>query len=150
MFDAVDAQQVSAVFCESTVSDAATQQVVGATNASCGGFLCVDSLAEPDGPMAPRSDPPRRGSDRRGIDGTDGVSAVTSVRDVFIRNGEVQALDGASLEVDPGTLTAPVGMNSSGKCTLFKTAMRMVRPNAGTVTSGAGGQPRGEGSCPGD
>lgn len=43
--------QVPAVFCESTVSDAPMQQVVGATDAKFGGVLYVDSLSEADGPV---------------------------------------------------------------------------------------------------
>lgn len=42
---------VPAVFCESTVSDAAMMQVVEATDAEFGGVLYVDSLSEPDGPV---------------------------------------------------------------------------------------------------
>lgn len=42
---------VPAVFCESTVSDAAMQQVVEATDAEFGGVLYVDSLSEPGGPV---------------------------------------------------------------------------------------------------
>jgi manganese transport system substrate-binding protein len=44
-------QDVPAVFCESTVSDAPMQQVVAATDAVYGGTLYVDSLSEPDGPV---------------------------------------------------------------------------------------------------
>ena len=47
----VKANQVPAVFCESTVSDAPMQQVVGATGAKFGGVLYVDSLSETDGPV---------------------------------------------------------------------------------------------------
>lgn len=42
---------VPAVFCESTVSDAPMQQVVEATDAKFGGTLYVDSLSESDGPV---------------------------------------------------------------------------------------------------
>ncbi len=42
---------VPAVFCESTVSDRAMQQVVAATDARFGGILYVDSLSEPSGPV---------------------------------------------------------------------------------------------------
>jgi len=42
---------VPAVFCESTVSDSAMQQVVRATGARWGGVLYVDSLSGPDGPV---------------------------------------------------------------------------------------------------
>ena len=47
----VDEQGVPAVFCESTVSDKAMQQVVEATDAAYGGTLYVDSLSGPDGPV---------------------------------------------------------------------------------------------------
>ncbi len=47
----VKANQVPAVFCESTVSDAPMQQVVGATGSAFGGILYVDSLSEADGPV---------------------------------------------------------------------------------------------------
>ncbi|MGR0218409.1 metal ABC transporter substrate-binding protein [Agromyces sp. ZXT2-6] len=47
----VDEQGVPAVFCESTVSDEAMQQVVEATDAAFGGVLYVDSLSEPGGPV---------------------------------------------------------------------------------------------------
>ncbi|MEJ1112775.1 metal ABC transporter substrate-binding protein [Paenarthrobacter sp. CCNWLY172] len=47
----VKENQVPAVFCESTVSDAPMQQVVGATDAEFGGTLYVDSLSEADGPV---------------------------------------------------------------------------------------------------
>jgi manganese transport system substrate-binding protein len=47
----VRASKVPAVFCESTVSDAPMQQVVGATGAKFGGTLYVDSLSEADGPV---------------------------------------------------------------------------------------------------
>jgi manganese transport system substrate-binding protein len=47
----VEANKVPAVFCESTVSDAPMQQVVGATGAKFGGVLYVDSLSEADGPV---------------------------------------------------------------------------------------------------
>ena len=47
----VRANDVPAVFCESTVSDAPMQQVVEATDAVFGGTLYVDSLSEPDGPV---------------------------------------------------------------------------------------------------
>ncbi|WP_062070766.1 metal ABC transporter substrate-binding protein [Demequina sediminicola] len=47
----VDTYEVPAVFCESTVSDKAMQQVVDATGAEFGGTLYVDSLSESDGPV---------------------------------------------------------------------------------------------------
>ena len=47
----VKAGDVPAVFCESTVSDRAMQQVVEATDAEFGGILYVDSLSAADGPV---------------------------------------------------------------------------------------------------
>lgn len=47
----VDASDVPAVFCESTVSPKPMEQVVGATGARFGGTLYVDSLSEADGPV---------------------------------------------------------------------------------------------------
>lgn len=47
----VDDGEVPAVFCESTVSDRAMQQVVEATEAEFGGILYVDSLSASDGPV---------------------------------------------------------------------------------------------------
>lgn len=47
----VKENQVPAVFCESTVSDAPMQQVVQSSGAAFGGTLFVDSLSEADGPV---------------------------------------------------------------------------------------------------
>ena len=47
----VEANDIPAVFCESTVSDAAMLQVVDATDAEFGGVLFVDSLSESGGPV---------------------------------------------------------------------------------------------------
>lgn len=47
----VKTNEVPAVFCESTISDAPMQRVVEATDARFGGVLFVDSLSEPDGPV---------------------------------------------------------------------------------------------------
>ena len=49
--DYVRDNHVPAVFCESTVSDAAMQRVVESTDAHFGGTLYVDSLSEPGGPV---------------------------------------------------------------------------------------------------
>ncbi|MEC5179340.1 metal ABC transporter substrate-binding protein [Arthrobacter sp. CG_A4] len=47
----VKTNNIPAVFCESTVSDAPMRQVVGATGTTFGGVLYVDSLSEADGPV---------------------------------------------------------------------------------------------------
>ncbi len=50
VIDEVIANQIPAVFCESTVNDKAQQTVAAQTGARFGGVLYVDSLSEPDGP----------------------------------------------------------------------------------------------------
>lgn len=49
--DLVRERDVPAVFCESTVSPTAQEQVARETGARLGGVLYVDSLSEPDGPV---------------------------------------------------------------------------------------------------
>ena len=52
LIDLVRERQVPAVFCESTVSDAAQRQVAEATGARFGGTFYVDSLSSTDGPAS--------------------------------------------------------------------------------------------------
>jgi manganese transport system substrate-binding protein len=49
VIDQVRTNQIPTVFCESTVSDRAQQQVVKETGAKFGGVFYVDSLSQPDG-----------------------------------------------------------------------------------------------------
>ena len=51
MIDAVRANKIPAVFCESTVSQDPAEQVARETGARYGGVLYVDSLTEADGPV---------------------------------------------------------------------------------------------------
>ena len=51
VIDAVRANDIPAVFCESTVSQAHAEQVARETGASYGGVLYVDSLSAQDGPV---------------------------------------------------------------------------------------------------
>jgi ABC-2 type transport system ATP-binding protein len=65
-------------------------------------------------------------------DGTDPlvVDGVTK------RYGRVLALDGVSLQVDPGTIHCLLGPNGSGKTTLFDVVLGLTRPTSGTVDRG--------------
>lgn len=48
--------------------------------------------------------------------------------------GAVRAVDGVSLEVPSGSVTAVLGANGAGKTSLLRTISGLVRPTAGTVT----------------
>jgi branched-chain amino acid transport system ATP-binding protein len=47
--------------------------------------------------------------------------------------GPVCALDGVSLTVEPGQVTAVLGANGAGKTTLLRTVSGLVRPSKGSV-----------------
>ena len=49
------------------------------------------------------------------------------------RRGELQALNGVSLEVRPGELLALLGQSGAGKTTLFRLLNATLRPSAGAV-----------------
>ena len=51
VIDSIRENKISAVFCESTVSQAPAKQVARETGATYGGMLYVDSLTELDGPV---------------------------------------------------------------------------------------------------
>jgi manganese/iron transport system ATP-binding protein len=64
---------------------------------------------------------------------------VTPGAGIFVHNLNVTYANGftavrnASFELDPGTICALVGVNGSGKSTIFKAIMGFVRPSAGEV-----------------
>ena len=57
--------------------------------------------------------------------------ASIRVEGVSRRFGTVQALDGLSLRVDPGTVFALLGPNGSGKTTLVRILTTLLRPDSG-------------------
>src|SRR5579871_6435699 len=54
------------------------------------------------------------------------------LKDIAIRFGDMQLLDGAELSVSEGERLCLVGRNGSGKSTLLKIAAGLVEPDAGT------------------
>jgi len=58
------------------------------------------------------------------------------IRDVFVRFGGVVALDGAGLDVMPGSVTALIGPNGSGKTTLLNVCSGLLTPDGGSVSLG--------------
>jgi ABC-type branched-subunit amino acid transport system ATPase component len=62
------------------------------------------------------------------------VSAILEVDGLTKRFGGVAAVDGCSLSVTEGTVTALIGPNGSGKTTLFNLVTGYLRADSGSVT----------------
>lgn len=61
------------------------------------------------------------------------MSANLQVRDVVRAFDGVRAVDGASLEVEAGSITGLIGPNGAGKSTLFNCISGFLRPQSGRV-----------------
>jgi branched-chain amino acid transport system ATP-binding protein len=59
--------------------------------------------------------------------------AALTVEDVVAGYGGVLALQGVSISIRPGTITAVLGANGAGKTTLLKTISGFVRPRQGRI-----------------
>ena len=79
----------------------------------------LPSLGRPTGAPQPRTTRP-------------GV-AVLLARDINVRFGGLQAVDGASLRVDRGTIVGLMGPNGAGKTTLFNAITGALTPDSGRV-----------------
>ncbi len=63
-----------------------------------------------------------------------GMASAIEFRDLEVRTPQGRRLlDGVSLALDEGTVTAILGRSGSGKTTLLRTVNRMVEPTAGAV-----------------
>jgi ABC-type branched-subunit amino acid transport system ATPase component len=58
---------------------------------------------------------------------------LLSIEDVHLAFGGLKALDGASLTIMPGRLTALIGPNGAGKTTLFNVISGLLRADSGRV-----------------
>src|SRR5579864_9190492 len=62
--------------------------------------------------------------------------AVLSVDDIHTYYGDSYVLQGVSLEVRPGAVTALLGRNGMGKTTLIRSVVGFTRPRRGRVLFG--------------
>jgi neutral amino acid transport system ATP-binding protein len=58
---------------------------------------------------------------------------LLEVRDLRVRFGGLQAVDGATFSVREGSLTALIGPNGAGKTTAFNLITGFIRPDSGAV-----------------
>ena len=61
------------------------------------------------------------------------MSALLEVRNLEVSYGQVRALNGVSLGVPLGSLTAVVGANGAGKTSLVRSIAGMIRPRRGKI-----------------
>jgi branched-chain amino acid transport system ATP-binding protein len=59
---------------------------------------------------------------------------MLAIENLDIFYGDVQALDGVSLDIEEGTIVAIVGANGAGKTTLIRALAGMHRPARGRIT----------------
>jgi ABC-2 type transport system ATP-binding protein len=60
-------------------------------------------------------------------------NSIITVRNVIKTYGKVKALDGVSLDIKPGGVTALLGPNGAGKTTLIRIMTTLLKPTAGEV-----------------
>lgn len=66
---------------------------------------------------------------------------AAELRDVAVRYGEVDALRGVAVALEPGRLTVLLGPNGAGKTTAIRLLLGLLRPTSGEVRV-FGGDPR--------
>jgi branched-chain amino acid transport system ATP-binding protein len=62
-----------------------------------------------------------------------GSTPILSVHNLVVHYGQIQALDGVSLDVHPGEIIALIGSNGAGKSTTLRAISGLVRPTSGTI-----------------
>ena len=68
---------------------------------------------------------------------TDANGAIFQATDVVKRFGGIRAVDGASLSVQKGSITALIGPNGAGKTTFFNVITGFYRPDGGRAVFGS-------------
>lgn len=59
--------------------------------------------------------------------------SIVTARNLTKRYGDTVALDGVSLDVEPGELFGVIGPDGAGKSTLFRIMVTVIRPDEGTA-----------------
>jgi branched-chain amino acid transport system ATP-binding protein len=59
--------------------------------------------------------------------------ALLEIRDLVVRYGEIEALRGVSLSVDPGQVVTLLGANGAGKSTTLRAISGLEKPAAGDI-----------------
>ena len=59
--------------------------------------------------------------------------ALLEIRDLVVRYGEIEALRGVSLSVDPGLVVTLLGANGAGKSTTLRAISGLAKPAAGEI-----------------
>ncbi len=61
------------------------------------------------------------------------VTHIVEVEDLVVRFGDVTAVDGVDLSIEPGTVYGLLGPNGAGKTTLIRVLCTLLRPASGSV-----------------
>jgi len=59
--------------------------------------------------------------------------SMLEVKDLDVRYGDFQAINGVSLKVEEGTIVALIGANGAGKSTIMQTICGINRPSKGSI-----------------
>ncbi len=59
--------------------------------------------------------------------------ALLEIQDLVVDYGKIRALQGISMQVEPGELVAVIGSNGAGKTTTLKAVSGLLRPTSGEV-----------------
>src|SRR6201994_4005515 len=59
--------------------------------------------------------------------------ALLEIKDLVVRYGEIEALRGASVSVDAGSVVTLLGANGAGKSTTLRAISGLARPTSGDI-----------------
>jgi branched-chain amino acid transport system ATP-binding protein len=69
----------------------------------------------------------------RRVTDPDAVGASLSIEGVTVRFGGITALDGVTMQIQPGEIVGLLGPNGAGKTTLFNAISGFIKPDSGRV-----------------